>query len=209
MRKKYQDTEVESVIIDFTNSNTILDAAKKLSGRSLKGIVFIGPRPGLPTNVIPNHEEWLKAFTKSFIAPIEVLRLFNSSLQENGSIVVISGHSSKVYIPSHANINVIRLALTGEVKNLAHIFGKRKIRVNAISPAVILTAYNQEKIQAKATKTKRSFAEQLDHDTQNVPLHSFGEVEDVSNLVSFLLSSKSKHISGSNISLDGGESVAY
>ena len=199
MRKKYQDTEVESVIIDFTNSNTILDAAKKLSGRSLKGIVFIGPRPGLPTNVIPNHEEWLKAFTKSFIAPIEVLRLFNSSLQENGSIVVISGHSSKVYIPSHANINVIRLALTGEVK----------IRVNAISPAVILTAYNQEKIQAKATKTKRSFAEQLDHDTQNVPLHSFGEVEDVSNLVSFLLSSKSKHISGSNISLDGGESVAY
>ncbi len=90
-----------------------------------------------------------------------------------------------------------------------HLFATRKIRVNAISPGPILTQHHKNMITEKASLNNISYEEQLLKDTSSIPLKSYGETEDLGNLVVFLLSNKSSHINGSNILLDGGESTSY
>ena len=209
LKVQYKDITIQSILIDFSDIKTIEDAAKQISKIPIHGIVLIGPRPGLSKDVIPSKEEWSQVFSETFIAPLEVLRLFGPQIQDNGSIIVVSGNSSKSYLPSSPNTNVIRLAWSGEIKNLAHFFGGRKIRVNAISPGPILTQFHQDKINAKALSNNITFAEQLEKDTSAIPLKSYGKTEDVANLIAFLVSAKSAHLNGANILLDGGESNAY
>ena len=42
---------------------------------------------------------------------------------------------------------------------------------------------------------------------KNVPMNKFGEAKDIANLVTFLLSDRSKFINGSEIVADGGQSI--
>ena len=124
-------------------------------------------------------------------------------------MVIISGLTSKYYIPKYSNSNVVRVAWIGEVKNLVHIFKERLIRVNSISPGVVLTPFHRKRIALKAKEVSVSFEEQLRRETEDIPLHRFGRVTDVAHLILFLLSNKSEHINGDNIVLDGGESRVY
>ena len=41
-----------------------------------------------------------------------------------------------------------------------------------------------------------------------IPLSRIGEADDVANLVAFLVSSRASYITGANISIDGGLSLA-
>lgn len=208
LKTQYKEITIQSILIDFSDIKTIEDAAKQIS-QPIHGIVLIGPRPVLSKDVIPSKEEWSQVFSETFIAPLEVLRLFGPQIQDNGSVVVILGNSSKSYLPSYPNTNVIRLAWSGEIKNLTHFFGGRKIRVNAISPGPILTQFHRDKINAKALSNNIAFEEQLAKDTSTIPLKSYGKTQDVANLIAFLMSAKSAHLNGNNVLLDGGESSAY
>jgi len=175
----------------------------------LNGVVLIGPRPELTRNDIPSPEQWKKAFNETFIAPLAFLKQIIPSIQDNGSIIIISGNSSKDYSKAYANTNVMRLAWLGEVKNLMYFLATRKIRVNAISPGPILTQFHLDKIAKSASDNKITFEEQFQRNSQSIPLGTYGALDDVVNLVHFLVSKKSKHINGTNILLDGGESNAY
>lgn len=209
LKAKHKHIIIQSIIIDFLDTQTIEDAGKKISENIIKGIVLIGPRPLLSKSGIPHKEEWSRVFSETFIGPLEVIRIFGPQIQNNGSIVIISGNSSKNYLPNYPNTNVIRLAWVGEVKNLVHFFGQRKIRVNAVSPGPIFTLHHREKINEKALSNKVTFEEQLIKETTSIPLKSYGTTDDVANLISFLLSVKSAHLNGMNLVLDGGESNAY
>lgn len=206
---KYTKVNIQNIVIDFSDIKTIENAVQKISSYSIKGIVLIGSRPTLSKDSIPKKEEWLKNFSETFIAPLEVLRLFEPYIQDNGSIIIMSGATSKYYMPAYPNTNVIRLAWSGEIKNLSQHFSKHKIRVNAISPGIILTKHHEEKIKENAILNNLSFNEQLVKATDSMPLKSYGKPEDVANLISFLLSDKASHINSTNILLDGGESSAY
>lgn len=208
IKTKYKQIDIQKAIIDFSDLTTIKNAVKLVEHSQIKGIVLIGPRPLLGKG-FPSAEEWSKAFTETFIAPLEVIRLFGVGLQNNGSVVIVSGNSSKNYLPNYPNTNVMRLAWSGEVKNLVHFFADRKIRVNVISPGPIFTKHHEERIKVNAIAEKITFEEQLAKNVASIPLKAYGKIDDVSNLVSFLLSDKSSHINGSNILLDGGESTAY
>lgn len=209
LQTKYPSTKVETLKIDFSDFKTIKAAANKTDGVSLKAIVLIGPRPSLRKNGFPSTQEWSEEFQKTFVAPLEVVRIFGEKIENNGSIVIISGSSSKNYLPNYQNTNVLRLAWIGEVKNLVQFFAVRKIRVNAVSPGIILTEYHKKRIEEKAKLNNTTFQAQLSLDTAAIPLRSYGHTDDVANLISFLLSDKSVHLNGSNILLDGGESTAY
>ncbi len=126
--------------------------------------------------------------------------------------MVISGSTPVQYMPSYPNTNIIRLAWTGEIKNLTHFLKNKKVRnitVNAISPGPILTPLHREHIMRSADQNGRSFEEEMNNKASSILRGKYGDVEDVANSVSFLLSTKSSHINGTNIILDGGESRSY
>ena len=206
---KHQNVNISTLVIDFSHINQMRTAVENQKINQIDGVVLIGPRPELPGNTIPSPEEWQKAFTETFFAPLECLKKITPNMRDTSSIVVISGNSSKDYLKAYPNTNVIRLAWTGEVKNLMHFLATRKIRVNAISPGPILTPFHRDKIAKAAADHHITFKEQFQNNSKSIPLGTYGSLDDVANLVHFLLSKKSKHINGTNILLDGGASNAY
>lgn len=212
--KTYKNINISTIIVDFSNIEEMQKSIQKIKvteidGAKIDGVILIGPRPELSKNNIPNPNEWKKAFSETFVAPLECLRQIIPNIRDRGSIIIISGSTSKEYLRAYPNTNIIRLAWIGEVKNLMHFLAIRKIRVNAVSPGPILTKFHRNKIDKIASENKISFEEQISNNVQSIPLCKYGSLDDVANLVHFLISKKSGHINGTNILLDGGESNAY
>ena len=56
-------------------------------------------------------------------------------------------------------------------------------------------------------KLKKNKSKIMKEIKKNVPMNKFGEAKDIANLVTFLLSDRSKFINGSEIVADGGQSI--
>lgn len=209
IQEAYPDACISSMILDFSKTKDAQKRMQKFEKGSIDGVVLIGPRPALGNTGIPEATLWQHTFSETFVAPLMFLKEISPHIKSHGSIVVMSGQTSKEHIPAYPNGNVMRLAWTAEIKNLISVFSPEKIRVNAVSPGPILTPFHQEKINYLAAQKGISWEEQYRQNVEGIPLKSYGSVSDVAHLVHFLLSDKSKHINGTNILLDGGESNTY
>jgi len=78
-------------------------------------------------------------------------------------------------------------------KTAALEFAPHAIRVNSIHPGVIMTP-----ILSGLTP------EALEERAARIPMKRIGTVDDVANLVLFLLSDEASYITGAEISIDGG-----
>ncbi len=116
-------------------------------------------------------------------------KLENVSIVNIGSIVGIKGFNQ---LTGYAST---KTALEGLTKSLAIELAKDKIRVNIVNPGFIKTSYFN-----KFKKNKKLYNWTL----QKTPFKKWGESSDVSELVLFLLSDKSKYINGQSINIDGG-----
>ena len=87
-------------------------------------------------------------------------------------------------------------ALRGMTKSAAIDFGGRKIRVNSIHPGPIDT-------DMIAFRTP----EQREERMKQAPMHRYGTPEEVAQLVAFLLSDESSHITVAEIAIDGASSA--
>lgn len=123
--------------------------------------------------------------------------LQQKKINSNSSIVLISTISTQhpyfggaIYIASKA-------ALEGYGKTLALELAFKKIRVNILQPALVKTAIYQSTIETAFSE------EEMNKYEKQYPL-GIGEPSDVSEMICFLLSAKSKWMTGTCISMDGG-----
>ena len=93
-----------------------------------------------------------------------------------------------------------KISQLGFIKSLAaEISAIRKIRVNAILPSLI---------KSKTTNMILSTMNEKEiHNLKKEHLLGFGSYNDVVNMVDYLLSNKSRWITGSCFNIDGGYSI--
>ncbi|MDN5088808.1 SDR family NAD(P)-dependent oxidoreductase [Aliarcobacter butzleri] len=118
---------------------------------------------------------------------------------ENSSIVYISSISSILGIKGMISYSASKGAINSLVKTLAVEVSNRNIRVNSILPGHVETNMT---LQNKDANSK----EYLNELETMYPL-GLGEPEDIANIVTFLLSNKSRWITGQNIVVDGGRTL--
>jgi NAD(P)-dependent dehydrogenase (short-subunit alcohol dehydrogenase family) len=133
-------------------------------------------------------------------AGIELVRLISSKKisNENCSIVMISsvaGIKGEIGFTAYA---ASKGALISAVKCLALELASSKIRVNSISPGVVKTEL--------AEAMEKFYPDGIESVIKKHPA-GIGSVDDISNLVLFLLSTKSRWVTGSNFIIDGGYSI--
>lgn len=154
----------------------------------------------LPLNLYTN-EKLNQIFQINVFSGIELLRLFSKKKISNdgASVVFIASVMSELGQPGKIGYCGSKSALLGVVKASALELAKRKIRVNAVSPGVVDTPM---------TKNLFSTIEQENID-RIIAMHplGIGEVHDIIPLIDFLLSDKSRWITGQNIKIDGGYSI--
>lgn len=117
----------------------------------------------------------------------------------NGSsIVLISSVAAKTGMPYHASIAAAKGAVEGMALSLAAEFAHQQIRVNVVAPSLTDTPL---------AKNLLSTPERREASAKRHPLGKIGQPEDVSQLITFLLSDESNWMTGQIIGADGGLST--
>lgn len=106
------------------------------------------------------------------------------------SIWGIEGSSCEVHY------STVKAGIIGFTKSLAKELGPSNIQVNCVAPGIILT------------NMMKGFSDcEMDEMVESIPLHRFGNEEDVANVIEFLASDKSDYITGQVISPNGGVQI--
>lgn len=132
--------------------------------------------------------------TSAFIISKEIKK--NLIKSKNPSIVFVSsiaGHRKSVVSGVHYVTS--KAGLIGMSKQLAHEFGKDRIRINCISPSQTISKMLKKSMNKS----------QINNLVKNIPLGRLATAEDQSHGVIFLLSSFSKYMSGMSMNIDGGQ----
>jgi 3-oxoacyl-[acyl-carrier protein] reductase len=113
--------------------------------------------------------------------------------QRSGAIINISSVVGLRGNPGQSNYCSAKAGLIGLTKSLARELASRNIRVNAVAPGYILTDMTERLSEELKSKI-------LDY----IPLGSFGDPQDVADVVLFLASPMARYITGQVILVDGG-----
>jgi NAD(P)-dependent dehydrogenase (short-subunit alcohol dehydrogenase family) len=186
--------------VDIENESSI-DAFVDTLDTKLDGVVLsAGVINYLPFKLI-SAELIDDVFNVNFKGQVLLLQklIKKKKINKSASIVFISSISSKIGVPGTSLYAASKGAITSLVRVLAIEQAKLGVRVNSVSPGIVRTPMidNNEAVSES----------QLALLEKKYPL-GLGTTEDVANLCSFLLSNKSRWITGEDITIDGGASVA-
>ena len=134
----------------------------------------------------------------NFNAAVALTRAFRQKgvAADTGSIVYIASVYGLIGQSGQSIYSASKGALIAMCRSVAMELAKQKIRVNCIAPGHILTEMGED--QRRLLPADR-FA-----DIENAHPLGFGEPEDVSNAVAFLLADSGKWITGTTMVVDGG-----
>jgi len=140
-------------------------------------------------------EDWQHVFQVNFFAPVLLARGLMAELERaKGAVVnVTSIAGSRVHPFAGAAYATSKAALASLTREMAYDFGKRNIRVNAISPGEIDTSI-------LSPGTERIVEEQI-------PMRRLGEPEEVAKAIYFLCTDQSSYVNGAELHINGGQHV--
>jgi len=137
-------------------------------------------------------------FHNNVISAFNLCRVFiqEKLIGENGSIIFLSSVMGIAGATGKTLYGMTKGALLSGAKSLALELAPKNIRVNCISPGVVISPMSKNAIYSKDE-------ESLQRVTDLHPL-GLGEVKDVANACIYLLSDASIWVTGSNLIIDGG-----
>lgn len=139
-------------------------------------------------------ETWYQVFQVNFFAPVMLARGLVEELRAGqGSVVnVTSIAGERVHPFAGSAYATSKAALAALTREMASEFGRRGVRVNAISPGEIDTAI-------LSPGTDKIVAE--------IPMQRLGTPEEVARTIYFLCTDQSSYVNGAEIQINGGQHV--
>lgn len=180
--------------VDFSNEYTVLP---HIEG-PIDGMLYAPGTINLKPIQSINRKDIINDVNVNLIGAIELVKAYLGNLKNaiSPSIVLISSVAAGTGMPYHTSVAVSKGAVEGLTRSLAAELSP-KIRVNAIAPSLTETRLADKLIN---TDEKKLAA------VERHPLKQIGNPFDVAELICFLLSDKSRFITGQIINADGGMS---
>lgn len=127
---------------------------------------------------------------------------------EGGKIVHIASAAGKIGAPGSAAYAASKWAVIGLVQSLALELAPYKINVNAINPGFFATNLRDEDALIRSKQAGITVEEFRKEEYKKlvtmIPLGRMGRVEDIANLILFLVSDQSDYMTGQAINITGG-----
>lgn len=114
-----------------------------------------------------------------------------------GCIVNIASQAGVIALDKHVAYCASKGGVIAMTKVLAYEWGKYGIRVNAVSPTVVLTELGK---QAWSGEVGEAFKRQM-------PSERFAETDEIAGVIAFLCSGAAGMITGHNLLIDGGFTI--
>ena len=201
---EYPD-QISYVEGDITTDAVISEIFRKVNGRFLDGIVINAGGPPAGSFLETEITDWDKAYEsvlrwKVKIAK-EALDVFLE--QKYGRMIFIESVSVKQPVENLVLSNALRMAVVGMVKTLSQEVAAQGITANIIAPGYHDTSALDRLIKAKE---KMGFSEDEARSIfeKATGVGYLGDPDDLGSLVAWMLSPKSKYITGQTLSIDGG-----
>lgn len=198
-----KNNSINLINFDLTNTNNIEKIFNEINLQDEKLDALIhcaGVEETLPLTLYsPDKVESI--YKLNVFAGIELLRQFTKKKisKDGASVVYISSVMGILGQPGKIGYCSSKSAVLGIVKSSALEFAKRKIRINAVLPGVVNTPMTNNLFNQISN-------ESIDAIKAMHPL-GIGEVSDVVPIIEFLISDKSRWITGQNFIVDGGYSI--
>lgn len=193
---KDQNDKIEPVVCDLTDWDTTAKVIGELGPVDLlvnnAGVSILQPF----LDITP--EVYSQIFDLNVKSVIQVSQIVARKMIDKGSggvIVNVSSMASTMSLKDHTCYCASKAALDSLTRSMAAELGSKNIRVNACNPTVTFTdmgrmAWGDPKRSAPVLS--------------RIPIGRFAEVEDVTNVVLYLLSDKSAMLNGVTLPVDGG-----
>lgn len=187
---KYEFIQISST----TSSFNVREKNTFPQHNNLDGLVYYPGTINLKPFANLKEKDFQQDYEINVLGLINSLQFYQKSFNQNASIVTISSIAANYGMPFHSSISMCKSSVEALTKSLAAEWAP-KIRLNCIAPSLINTKMSERLINSESKKHNIA---------QNHPLKKIGETHDISNVISFLLSEKSKWITGQIIRVDGG-----
>ena len=188
-------------VVDLIDTNSIASFVKEIVTKNgiINGLVHCaGISSRKPLNVL-TREGFGRVMDVNFYSFVELVRQVckKKNFSEGGSVVVMSSISSIRGYKAKTEYCVSKAAVDSFVRCIALELADRRIRVNSIMAAEVLTPL--------AIKT-REMNKAIGASIFNAPLGA-SEPYEVANTIAFLLSDATRTITGTSILIDGGACI--
>jgi NAD(P)-dependent dehydrogenase (short-subunit alcohol dehydrogenase family) len=151
-------------------------------------------------------EDWTEGYALKFFAHVRLARAAWPLLKERrGSLVAIGGTSGRKPERRFTIGSSVNAAVAAFTKCLADLGKTDGVRVNCVHPSLVETERQWRRIRAEVERTGAPEAKIREQFCRETGITRFGTVEDVADLVTFIVSARASWLHGATIDLDGGE----
>lgn len=144
------------------------------------------------------RDDFLLSMNVSVYTLIAVVKKFERIMSEDASVITLTYYGSEKVVPNYNVMGVAKAALEATVRYLAVDLGKDGRRINAISAGPIKTL---------SAAGIAGFKSMLNNNEPRIPLGRNVDIDDCGNMAAFLLSPKSKNVTGAVVYVDGGFNI--
>ncbi|ANH70397.1 SDR family oxidoreductase [Mitsuaria sp. 7] len=212
------DDHSQALLAELGEDNALFIAADIADESAVQAMVARGADRFGPITVLVNNAgldifaeplamtaaQWQRCLAVDLEGPMHCSRAVLPGMLDGGggSIVNIASVHGHRIIPDAFPYAVAKHALIGLTKSLGIQYAARKVRVNSISPGLILSERVVEWL-------KRLTPEEAQRQIDLLPCKRIGEPIEVAYTALFLASDEARFINATDILIDGGRSQLY
>lgn len=181
--------QAELIEGDFSSMDLLEKFAEKTQHYRVKNFIHNASYYFVETALKTPPSEWEKTFHTNFLTAIFIMQRLKKSIQETRGNMISIGVAgagkilADTYSPAYTSSKLALLMLT---KSLAKELAGFGVRVNMVSPGYLENSID------------------LPSDLSTLPMQRLGTLEEVAEVVAFLLDEKNSYITGQNIEVAGG-----
>ena len=189
--------EAEAVQIDVRDADSVQVAVDRVFGDRKRIDILINSagvtRDGLLLTM--EDDQWNEVVDTNAGGSFRVCRAVARTMlmRRSGSIVLLSSVAGQKAGRGHVNYAASKGAVEAMTRAMAVELARKKIRVNAVAPGVIVTEMSE--------RVRDAAGDQI---LGEILLKRFGDPEEVAAVACFLASDEAAYVNGQVVSVDGG-----